>query len=367
MADCREWDEEAYKDTILENLESQSLTVFRTIFSPTNQNPEFIVTASSDGSKQMQGLVRIQIQIQAPKLKANNKNDKHETTDFTWQQPSFFDDLLDYKRGKRCKVATESGGGHQERKRLGICIFQPGSSSLVIGADLESITANFKAWDRLVYLRIMVQAQDFVLLMSITSENVAHRFGMTRRRNKTRLQKAAAATASEKFKDEIIPVHFTKEERDAKSLKKVEAVIKRERDLAYAYPDHVDPRGGGTVKKDGSLMSSPLSSSVPNYKSPTVSGIAKARLTTSSIPTDRVTPSTLGQEEDLSKSGRIDGATGGSVLGVLEEVIRVGQDNHAVAGGKLGPKWEGPYELTEALGNGAYKLRSVDGTILPRT
>nr|GEV33163.1 THO complex subunit 6 [Tanacetum cinerariifolium] len=48
MADCREWDEEAYKDTILENLESQSLTVFRTIFSPTNQNPEFIVTASSD-------------------------------------------------------------------------------------------------------------------------------------------------------------------------------------------------------------------------------------------------------------------------------------------------------------------------------
>nr|GEX40013.1 hypothetical protein [Tanacetum cinerariifolium] len=31
------------------------------------------------------------------------------------------------------------------------------------------------------------------------------------------------------------------------------------------------------------------------------------------------------QEEDLSKSGRIDGATGGSVLGVLEEVIRVGQ------------------------------------------
>nr|GEZ82102.1 RNA-directed DNA polymerase, eukaryota [Tanacetum cinerariifolium] len=38
------------------------------------------------------------------------------------------------------------------------------------------------------------------------------------------------------------------------------------------------------------------------------------------------------QEEDLSKSGRIDGATGGSVLGVLEEVIRVGQ----VMGNSLG-------------------------------
>nr|GEW54379.1 3-ketoacyl-CoA thiolase 2, peroxisomal [Tanacetum cinerariifolium] len=77
-----------------------------------------------------------------------------------------------------------------------------------IGAGLESITANFKAWDRLVYprVKIMVQAQDFVLLMGITSENVAHRFGMTRPRNKTRLQKAAAATASGKFKDEIIPV-----------------------------------------------------------------------------------------------------------------------------------------------------------------
>nr|GEV03786.1 hypothetical protein [Tanacetum cinerariifolium] len=38
-----------------------------------------------------------------------------------------------------------------------------------------------------------------------------------------------------------------------------------------------------------------------------------------------------------------------------------------LAGGKLGPKWEGPYEVTEALGNRAYKLRSTDGTVLPRT
>ncbi|GKB76159.1 reverse transcriptase domain-containing protein [Tanacetum coccineum] len=29
--------------------------------------------------------------------------------------------------------------------------------------------------------------------------------------------------------------------------------------------------------------------------------------------------------------------------------------------GKLGPKWEGPYEVTEALGKGAYKLRDHDG------
>nr|GFA87381.1 reverse transcriptase domain-containing protein [Tanacetum cinerariifolium] len=48
-------------------------------------------------------------------------------------------------------------------------------------------------------------------------------------------------------------------------------------------------------------------------------------------------------------------------------VYRSNDASHAVAGGKLGPKWEGPYEVTYALGNGAYKLRSMDGTMLPRT
>ncbi|GJT05509.1 reverse transcriptase domain-containing protein [Tanacetum coccineum] len=35
--------------------------------------------------------------------------------------------------------------------------------------------------------------------------------------------------------------------------------------------------------------------------------------------------------------------------------------------GKLGPKWEGPYEITEAIGDGAYKLRDHEGNQLPRT
>nr|GEY65356.1 reverse transcriptase domain-containing protein [Tanacetum cinerariifolium] len=48
-------------------------------------------------------------------------------------------------------------------------------------------------------------------------------------------------------------------------------------------------------------------------------------------------------------------------------VYRSNDASHAVAGGKLGPKWEGPYEVTGALGNGAYKLRSTDGTVLPKT
>ncbi|GKC69064.1 reverse transcriptase domain-containing protein [Tanacetum coccineum] len=48
-------------------------------------------------------------------------------------------------------------------------------------------------------------------------------------------------------------------------------------------------------------------------------------------------------------------------------VYRSNDASHVVAGGKLGPKWEGPYEVTKALGNGAYRLRSMDDMILPRT
>nr|GEZ80849.1 reverse transcriptase domain-containing protein [Tanacetum cinerariifolium] len=48
-------------------------------------------------------------------------------------------------------------------------------------------------------------------------------------------------------------------------------------------------------------------------------------------------------------------------------VYRSSDASHAADGGKLGPKWEGPYEVTESLGDGAYKLRSMDETVLPRT
>nr|GEU87719.1 reverse transcriptase domain-containing protein [Tanacetum cinerariifolium] len=41
--------------------------------------------------------------------------------------------------------------------------------------------------------------------------------------------------------------------------------------------------------------------------------------------------------------------------------------SHAEDGGKLGPKWERPYEVTEALGKGAYKLKDRNGHTLSRT
>ncbi|PIA36163.1 hypothetical protein AQUCO_03400223v1 [Aquilegia coerulea] len=54
------------------------------------------------------------------------------------------------------------------------------------------------------------QAQDCLLPMGVTSENVAHRFGVTRQEQDQAAveshRKAAAATASGKFRDEIVPV-----------------------------------------------------------------------------------------------------------------------------------------------------------------
>ncbi|GKA27386.1 reverse transcriptase domain-containing protein [Tanacetum coccineum] len=48
-------------------------------------------------------------------------------------------------------------------------------------------------------------------------------------------------------------------------------------------------------------------------------------------------------------------------------VYRNNEASRAEDTGKLSPKWEGPYEVTEALGKGAYKLRDRDGKQLSRT
>nr|GEW74007.1 reverse transcriptase domain-containing protein [Tanacetum cinerariifolium] len=52
---------------------------------------------------------------------------------------------------------------------------------------------------------------------------------------------------------------------------------------------------------------------------------------------------------------------------IREAKSKLKMTNHVVDGGKLGPKWEGPYEVTKALGDVAYKLRFTDGMVLPRT
>ncbi|KAF7112900.1 hypothetical protein RHSIM_RhsimUnG0181100 [Rhododendron simsii] len=81
-----------------------------------------------------------------------------------------------------------------------------------IGAGLESMTANPMAWEGSVNPRIktMAQAQNCLLPMGVTSENVAQRFSVTRQEQDQAAvkshRKAAAATASGKFREEIIPV-----------------------------------------------------------------------------------------------------------------------------------------------------------------
>ncbi|GJR88288.1 reverse transcriptase domain-containing protein [Tanacetum coccineum] len=48
-------------------------------------------------------------------------------------------------------------------------------------------------------------------------------------------------------------------------------------------------------------------------------------------------------------------------------VYRSNEASHAKDEGKLRPKWEGPYEVKESLGKGAYKLKDCKGNEIPRT
>ncbi|GJT35389.1 reverse transcriptase domain-containing protein [Tanacetum coccineum] len=52
---------------------------------------------------------------------------------------------------------------------------------------------------------------------------------------------------------------------------------------------------------------------------------------------------------------------------IREATSKSKMEKRAEDTGKLGPKWEGPYEVTEALGKGAYKLRDRNGKQLLRT
>ncbi|KAJ6842770.1 3-ketoacyl-CoA thiolase 2, peroxisomal-like [Iris pallida] len=89
---------------------------------------------------------------------------------------------------------------------------QAGFYDIGIGAGLESMTANQLAWEGPINPKSQdfKKAQDCLLPMGVTSENVAHRYGVTRQEQDQAAveshRKAAAATAAGKFKDEIVPV-----------------------------------------------------------------------------------------------------------------------------------------------------------------
>ncbi|XP_023006261.1 3-ketoacyl-CoA thiolase 2, peroxisomal-like [Cucurbita maxima] len=125
-----------------------------------------------------------------------------------------------------------------------------------IGAGLESMTANPMTWEGSVNPRVKMfeQAQNCLLPMGITSENVAHRFGVTREQQDQAAveshRKAAAATASGRFKDEIIPV----------STKLVDPKTGEEKSVTISVDDGIRPNASladlaklkPVFKKDGS-------------------------------------------------------------------------------------------------------------------
>ena len=43
------------------------------------------------------------------------------------------------------------------------------------------------------------------------------------------------------------------------------------------------------------------------------------------------------------------------------------QNTKNPADGKLAPPWEGPYEITQVIGNGAYRLTDQQGNPVPRS
>ncbi|KAJ6852028.1 3-ketoacyl-CoA thiolase 2, peroxisomal-like [Iris pallida] len=81
-----------------------------------------------------------------------------------------------------------------------------------IGAGLESMTLNSVSSQGSINPRAsnFPQAQDCLLPMGVTSENVAHRYGVTRQEQDQAAveshKRAAAAAATGKFKEEIVPV-----------------------------------------------------------------------------------------------------------------------------------------------------------------
>ncbi|KAI4356446.1 hypothetical protein L6164_000468 [Bauhinia variegata] len=87
-----------------------------------------------------------------------------------------------------------------------------GFYNIGIGAGLECMTQDSKSplRRRNPKMETFAQARDCLLPMGITSENVAQRYGVTRQEQDQAAveshKRAAAATASGKFKEEIIPI-----------------------------------------------------------------------------------------------------------------------------------------------------------------
>ncbi|KAJ6705031.1 3-KETOACYL-COA THIOLASE PEROXISOMAL [Salix purpurea] len=127
-----------------------------------------------------------------------------------------------------------------------------GSMKLELELGLESMTINPMAWDGDVNPKVkdFQKAQDCLLPMGVTSENVAHRFGVTRQEQDQAAvdshRKAAAATVSGRFKDEIIPVP-TKIVDPKTELGKLKPVFKKDGTTTAGNSSQVSDGAGAVL------------------------------------------------------------------------------------------------------------------------
>ncbi|CAH2038915.1 unnamed protein product [Thlaspi arvense] len=124
----------------------------------------------------------------------------------------YLDVFLDYETVPIRTVNRQCASGLQAVADVAAAI-KAGFYDIGIGAGLESMTTSPRGWKGSVNPKVKTfeQAQSCLLPMGITSENVANRFGVSREEQDQAAvdshRKATSATASGKFKDEIIPVN----------------------------------------------------------------------------------------------------------------------------------------------------------------
>ncbi|XP_042382412.1 3-ketoacyl-CoA thiolase 2, peroxisomal-like isoform X1 [Zingiber officinale] len=108
-------------------------------------------------------------------------------------------------------VNRQCSSGLQAVADVAACI-KAGFYDIGIGGGLESMTVDSVGWIGPVNPRVemFAQARDCLLPMGITSENVAHRYGITRQEQDQAAveshRRASAANAAGKFREEIVPV-----------------------------------------------------------------------------------------------------------------------------------------------------------------
>ncbi|GMH20418.1 hypothetical protein Nepgr_022259 [Nepenthes gracilis] len=125
-------------------------------------------------------------------------------------------------------VNRQCSSGLQAVADVAVCI-KAGLYDIGIGAGVESMTIDQIDQPRQINPKVdnFPQARDCLLPMGITSENVARQYGVTRQEQDQAAveshRRAAAATASGTFRDEIIPV--STKIMDAKTGKSTSVII----------------------------------------------------------------------------------------------------------------------------------------------